>query len=61
MFDGGYSSSVDDSSSNEEFDLHGEEDIAMLVAMHKGRSQNTVVPSMVVRSFGENRLMHKNG
>ena len=31
------SSFVDDSSSDEEFDLHEEEDIAMLVAMHKGK------------------------
>ena len=30
------SSFVDDSSSDEEFDLHEEEDIAILVAMHKG-------------------------
>ena len=29
------SSFVDDSSSDEEFDLHEEEEIAMLVAMHK--------------------------
>ena len=28
---------VDDSSSDEEFDLNKEEDIAMLVAMHKGK------------------------
>ena len=28
---------MDDSSSDEEFDLHEEEDIAMLVAMHKGK------------------------
>ena len=31
------SSFVDESSSDEEFDLHEEEDIAMLVAMHKGK------------------------
>ena len=31
------SSFVDDSSSDEEFDLHEEEDIAMLVTMHKGK------------------------
>jgi len=33
------SSFVDDSSSDEEFDLNKEEDIAMLVAMHKGKKR----------------------
>ena len=45
---------TDDSSSDDEFDLHKEEDIAMLVAMHKGKKPKHGGPSMVV-SFGENR------
>ena len=44
------SSFVDDSSSDEEFDLHEEEEIAMLVAMHK-RKKPKHGGSVYVRAF----------
>ena len=52
---------VDDSSSDEEFDLHEEEEIAMLVAMHKRKKPKHGGSVYGRASIGENGLMRTNG
>ena len=49
------SSSYD--SSEEEFDMEEEEDLAMILAVHINKNRSTVVRLWVGRKFGEIRLM----